>query len=82
MVSATTLMQQKTLAKWVAYDRITELRITDEYPEVGEFEGEIGIDQINWRYVPANLGELPATTYGKSLCGLHPKAIRRPIWVW
>jgi len=51
MVSATTLMQEKTLATWIAYDRITELRLTDEYPDVGELEGEVEMGRINWRYV-------------------------------
>jgi general secretion pathway protein I len=50
MVSATTLMQEKTLATWVAYDRITELRIANEFPEVGESEGEFEMGRINWLY--------------------------------
>jgi general secretion pathway protein I len=51
IVSGTTLMQEKTLATWIAYDRITELRIAEEYPEVGESEGEIEMGRLNWRYV-------------------------------
>lgn len=50
MVNGTTLMQEKTLATWVGYDRITELRIAAEYPDVGESEGEIEMGRINWRY--------------------------------
>jgi len=50
MVSAMTLMQEKTIATWIAYDRITELRIVDNYPDVGESDGEVEMGGINWRY--------------------------------
>jgi len=50
MVSAMTLMQEKTIATWIAYDRITELRIVDNYPDVGESDGEVEMGSINWRY--------------------------------
>lgn len=51
MVSATTLMQEKTFATWVAFDRISELRLSNEYPDIGESQGEIEMGRINWLYV-------------------------------
>jgi general secretion pathway protein I len=50
MVSAMTLMQEKTIATWIAYDRITELRIINDYPEIGESDGEVEMGRINWLY--------------------------------
>jgi general secretion pathway protein I len=50
MVSAMTLMQEKTIATWIAYDRITELRVVNEYPDVGESDGEVEMARTNWLY--------------------------------
>ena len=50
MVSAMTLMQEKTIATWIAYDQITELRIIDNYPDVGESDGKVEMGRINWLY--------------------------------
>ena len=50
MVGAMTLMQEKTIASWIAYDRITELRILDNYPDIGESDGKIEMGRINWLY--------------------------------
>lgn len=50
MVSAMTLMQEKTIATWVAYDRITELRIIKNYPDVGESDGKVEMGRISWLY--------------------------------
>ena len=50
MVSAMTLMQEKTIATWIAYDRITELRVVNEYPDVGKSDGEVQMARTNWLY--------------------------------
>jgi len=50
MVSAMTLMQEKTIATWIAYDRITELRVVNEYPDVGESDGQVEMARTNWLY--------------------------------
>jgi general secretion pathway protein I len=50
MVTATTLMQEKTLASWVAFDRITELRVGGEFPAAGSNSDEIEMGGINWFY--------------------------------
>jgi len=34
-LNATTRLRDKTLATWIATDRITELQISGEYPEAG-----------------------------------------------
>jgi general secretion pathway protein I len=50
VVAATTLMQEKTLATWIAFDRITDLRIRDEFPADSESSGEIEMGGIEWVY--------------------------------
>lgn len=50
MVNATTLMQEKTLASWIAYDRITELRVSGEFPGVGEKSDDLEMGGTRWLY--------------------------------
>jgi len=50
MVAATTLMQEKTIASWVAFDRVTELRIAGEYLGAGEKEDTVEMGGISWLY--------------------------------
>ena len=50
MVTATTLMQDKTLASWIAFDRITELRISGDFPSAGRTSDEIEMGGSNWFY--------------------------------
>jgi general secretion pathway protein I len=49
-VAATTLMQEKTIATWIAFDRITELRINNEFPEDDESTDEIEMAGTEWVY--------------------------------
>jgi general secretion pathway protein I len=50
MVRATTLMQEKTFATWVAHNRLTELRLEDSYPATGNSEGEVEMAGSVWLY--------------------------------
>ena len=50
VIAATTLAQEKTLATWIAFDRITELRIAEEFPEDDESSGEIEMAGAEWLY--------------------------------
>ena len=50
MVRSTTFMQEKTIASWVAFDRITELRIAENYPATGNSEGEVEMGGSIWLY--------------------------------
>jgi general secretion pathway protein I len=50
MVSTSIYLQQKTLATWVAADRITEVRILDELPAAKTTEDEIEMAGITWGY--------------------------------
>jgi general secretion pathway protein I len=50
VVAATTLMQEKTIATWIAFDRITEMRVMDEFPSDDESNGEIEMAGYDWVY--------------------------------
>ena len=50
MVRATSLMQDKTIASWIAFDQITELRVANEYPEAGNSEGDVEMARGVWLY--------------------------------
>ncbi len=50
MVSTSIYLQQKTLATWIATDRITEIRLLDELPGSKTTEDEIEMAGIIWGY--------------------------------
>lgn len=41
-------LRDRTLAHWVASDRIAELRLADEWPDTGVREGEFEMAQRTW----------------------------------
>lgn len=66
-LSAASRLRDKTLANWVAVDRITEIRVTGEYPKVGRREDEVEMANTVWAYaidvsqVDENLRRLDVT---------------------
>ncbi|MCP4000356.1 MAG: type II secretion system minor pseudopilin GspI [Gammaproteobacteria bacterium] len=50
VVAATTLMQEKTIATWIAFDRITEMRVMNEFPSDNERNGELEMAGSDWVY--------------------------------
>jgi type II secretion system protein I len=50
MVTSTTLMQEKTIASWVGFDQITELRIKDSPPTNSKSNGVAEMGGITWLY--------------------------------
>jgi general secretion pathway protein I len=50
MLSATSLLRDKTLATWIATDRITEMRVNGEYPDAGEHDDVIEMAGAEWLY--------------------------------
>jgi general secretion pathway protein I len=50
MLSATSLLRDKTLATWIATDRITELRVNREYPDAGERKDSVDMAGVEWAY--------------------------------
>ncbi len=49
-LTATAMMRDKTLAYWIGGDRITELRLSGEFPKIGERDDELEMAGANWRY--------------------------------
>lgn len=49
-LSATTRLRDKTMATWIATDRITELQVTGEYPDAGNRRDEIEMANTQWVY--------------------------------
>jgi general secretion pathway protein I len=48
MAANTSLLQEKTLASWIAQNRITELRLQPQTPPIGESDGEVEFANQNW----------------------------------
>ncbi len=49
-LSVTTRLRDKTLASWIATNRITELQITGEYPKAGNQRDQIEMAHMEWVY--------------------------------
>lgn len=50
MLAATALLRDKTLATWIATDRITEMRVTGAYPDAGEYDDVLDMAGAEWAY--------------------------------
>jgi general secretion pathway protein I len=48
--SAAARLREKTLAHWVAIDRLTELRLSGAFPGAGESSDETEMANTRWRY--------------------------------
>jgi general secretion pathway protein I len=49
-LTAASRLRERTLAHWVAMDRLTELRLQAEFPPVGKRSDEIEMARTKWRY--------------------------------
>ncbi len=47
---ATVLIQERTLASWIAGNRITEVALSRSWPEIGERGGEVEYGGRRWRW--------------------------------
>ena len=50
MVGAANRLRDRTLATWIAEDRITELRVSEAYPEPSRSSDEIVMARQDWSY--------------------------------
>jgi len=57
-LSVTARLQAKTLASWVALERITELQVTGEYPDAGTRRDQIEMANLEWAY-ELTISEIP-----------------------
>jgi general secretion pathway protein I len=49
-LNVTTRLRDKTLASWIALDRITELQVTGEYPDAANRHDEVQMARTEWVY--------------------------------
>ncbi len=49
-LNVTTRLRDKTLASWIATDRITELRATGEYPDADNRRDQVSMARREWVY--------------------------------
>lgn len=49
-VMTASLLRERTLAHWVAMDRIAELRLVGDLPDLGERSGEVEMAGVEWSY--------------------------------
>ncbi len=57
-LSVTTRLRDKTLASWIATDRITELQISGEYPDAGTRRDQVEMAHTEWVY-NMKISEIP-----------------------
>jgi general secretion pathway protein I len=50
MIQAGSAMQERTYASWIAQNKITELRLSNELPEVSESNGEVEFAALEWAW--------------------------------
>ncbi len=50
MINAAESMRNRTYASWIAQNRITELRLAAEAPEVGSSNGEVQYANTDWSW--------------------------------
>ena len=46
-----TTLRDKTLASWVAMNKVTELRLDETWPDIGETDGEVEQADHEWRWI-------------------------------
>ena len=63
-VAGASHLRSKTLAHWIAIDRITEIRLKQAYPGVSERSDEIEMANMLWRYT-IKISEVPDLPVGK-----------------
>jgi general secretion pathway protein I len=50
MIDAAYAMRERTYASWIAQNRIAELRLADETPNVGASNGEVNYASADWSW--------------------------------
>ena len=50
MIDAANTMRERTYASWVAQNKITEMRLSEEDPEVRTTSGEVDFANVSWEW--------------------------------
>ena len=43
-------LREKTVALWVAHNRLTEIELERSWPDVGKSDGDIELARVDWRW--------------------------------
>lgn len=49
--SSATYLKQKTLAHWVAVNELTQIRISKEFPDIGDKKGSTSMANNDWYWI-------------------------------
>lgn len=50
MIDAANTMRERTYASWIAQNKITEMRLSPEFPEVSSSSGEVDYANMTWAW--------------------------------
>ena len=50
MAHSTSFLRERALADWIAMNQITEIRLSESFPDVGRFDGDSEFAGRNWRW--------------------------------
>jgi len=50
MVDAANTMRDRTYASWIAHNKITEMRLSADFPEVSTSSGEVDYANTSWQW--------------------------------
>lgn len=50
MAHSISTMRERALADWIAMNQITEIRVSGEFPEIGNFDGDVFFGNRDWRW--------------------------------
>ena len=65
-------LREKTLALWVAHNRLTEIGLQPGWPEVGKSDGDTELAGIDWRW-DVTVAETPDPKVRRVDITVHPK---------
>lgn len=72
------MLREKTVALWVAHNRLTQLELQPEWPNIGKSDGDMEMAGVKWKWTAevkktpddhlrrVDIGVRPATPRGKS----------------
>ncbi len=44
-------LQDRTLANWIAMNRLTEMRVANSFPDTGSSDGDVEMAGLQWRWI-------------------------------
>ena len=67
------VLREKTVALWVAHNRLTEIGLEPAWPSVGKSDGEVTMANVDWRW-EVEVVETPDTRVRRVNIVVRPKS--------